>query len=104
MRPFAAAPLLAIGLALLLTACGEVRWTRPDGDNASAGGDLAGCRVAAHDATERMYGPMLPQMTTGGQFGNAPIGPTPADRQMREQEAVNRCMREKGYILVPAGG
>ena len=78
-----------------------MRWTRPEGDNGSATNDLANCRVAAHSSTERMYGPMLPPVTTSGQFGNPPVGPTPADRQMREQEAVGRCMREKGYSLVP---
>ncbi len=96
--------LFTYALALLLTACGEMRWTRPGGDHASAGNDLANCRVAAHSSTERMYGPMLPPVTSGGQFGNAPVGPTPADRQMREQETVNRCMRDKGYALVPVDG
>jgi hypothetical protein len=91
---------LAIVPALLLAACGEMRWTKPGGSDADVNADLANCRAAAHSSIERTLGPRLPQ-TSQGRMGNAPVDPTPADRQMQEAQAVNRCMQEKGYQLVP---
>jgi hypothetical protein len=90
----------AILPALLVAACGEMRWTKPGGSDADVNADLANCRAAAHASIERSLGPRLPQ-TSQGRMGNAPIDPSPADRQMREQQAVDSCMREKGYQLVP---
>ena len=90
-------------IVLCLAACGDMRWRKPGSDDASLGNDLASCRVAARAAMQRMYGVLQP---FGGardpRFGMDPGRITPADRQMREQEAVGRCMGEKGYALVPA--
>jgi hypothetical protein len=36
-------------------------------------------------------------------FGPDTGQPSPADRQLLESQAVDRCMRAKGYALVPAG-
>jgi hypothetical protein len=94
--------ILAILTACLVAACGEMRWTKPGGSEADVNADLANCRAAAHASIERSLGPRLPQ-TSQGRMGNAPIDPSPADRQMREQQAVDRCMQEKGYQQVPAG-
>ena len=91
----------ALPLALLLAACGDVRWHKPDADDAALGNDLAACQAAAHNAIQRMYGPPQPQLSSGP-LGVAPVEPTLADRQMREQQVVGKCMREKGYTLVPA--
>jgi hypothetical protein len=91
--------LFALSLALILAACGEVRWVRQGSDNLSVNNDLAACRATAHSAASRMYGP--PQISTGHPFLGTTSDVSPADRQMREQEGVNRCMREKGYTLVP---
>jgi len=93
--------LFAIGLAFILAACGgQVRWHKADSDDASLGNDLAGCSAAARSASQRMYGP--PQISSGhGPLGATSTEPSLADRQLREQEAVGRCMREKGYTLVP---
>jgi hypothetical protein len=85
--------------ALVLAACGEVRWVKPGGDGLSVTNDLAACRATAHSSAQRMYGPQQP--STGHPFLGTSPDPSPADRQMREQEAVNRCMRDKGYALVP---
>ena len=93
---------LAIAPALLLVACGEMRWTKPGGSDADVNADLANCRAAAQATIQRSLGPRLPQIS-GGHMGNAPVDPSPADRQMREQQAVDRCMQEKGYQQVPAG-
>ncbi len=83
----------------MLAACSEVRWRKPGTDDMSLTNDLAACRASAHSSTQRMYGP--PQPTSGHPWLGATTEPSPADRQMREQEAVGRCMREKGYALVP---
>jgi hypothetical protein len=98
--------LFALVPALVLAACGgQVSWHKAGSDDASVAVDLTDCRAAAHSAAQRMYGP--PQMSVGqvgGPFGGPTAAdPTLADRQMREQEAVNRCMRDKGYALVSAG-
>jgi len=95
----AALRLFALSLALALAACGQVRWHKPDTDDAALANDLAACRVAARDAMMRLYGPPQPQMGSG-HLGGAPIDPSPADRQIREQQAVGKCMREQGYTLV----
>ena len=93
----------AISLALILAACGgQVRWDKPGSDDALLAGDLSSCRSAAYSAIQRMYGaPQISPSSGLGPFGGPPPGqPSPADRHMREQEAVNRCMNEKGYKLV----
>lgn len=97
----AALPLFAIPLALVLAACGDVRWHKADSDDASLAGDYAACSAAARDSIQRMYGPPQPALSSGN-IGGAPIEPSMADRQMREQQVLGRCMREKGYSLVPA--
>ena len=87
----------------MLAACGgQVRWDKPGADEAALGTDLTGCRTAAHSSIQRMYGVALPVSSPHGPMG-APMSTEPslADRQMREQEIVGRCMREKGYTLVP---
>jgi hypothetical protein len=95
----AALPLFALPLVLVLAACGDVRWHKPDSDDAALANDLAACRGAAHEAIQRMYGPPHPQMGNAN-IGGAPVEPSLADRQMREQQAVGKCMRDKGYTLV----
>jgi hypothetical protein len=77
-----------------------VRWQKPGADEATIGSDLAACRVAGHETIQRMYGPPQPDMSSA-QLAGAPIQPSLADRQLREQEVVGRCMRERGYVLVP---
>jgi hypothetical protein len=94
----------AFGLVFFLAACGgPVHWSKPDSDDAMLSSDLTACRAEAHSASQRMYGP--PQMSS--MSGPSPLGgrsasdPSLADRQMREEEGVNSCMRGKGYALVP---
>jgi hypothetical protein len=50
-----------------------------------------------------MYGPpgaTMPTSPIDSRFG--PTGPSPADRTMQEAQAVNGCMRGKGYVLKAA--
>ena len=91
--------LFALPLALVLAGCGDVRWHKPDSDDASLANDLATCRATARDSIQRMYGPPQPDVSSA-QLAGAPVQPSLADRQMREQQAVGKCMREKGYTLV----
>jgi len=97
--------LFAIALLSVVSACGgQVRWEKAGADEASLASELNACRAAAHSAIQRMYGPPRVPTSSPGVFGGpSATEPTLADRQMREQEAVNRCMRDKGYTLVPVG-
>jgi hypothetical protein len=96
--------LFAFGLAFFLSACGgQVRWSKAGSDDASLGADITACRAEAHSASQRMYGPPQASSMSGPSpfGGRSAADPSLADRQMREQESVNHCMRQKGYTLVP---
>jgi hypothetical protein len=96
--------LIPVLAALLLAGCGELRWARPDGDASALARDEAGCRAAARESVQRQYGPPVPAYTRSDpRFGADTGQPSPADRQLLESQAVDRCMRGKGYALVPAG-
>ena len=96
--------LIPLLVAALLAGCGEMHWAKPDGDSSSAARDEANCRAAASAAVQRQYGP--PSLNVGHpdpRFGADTSKPAPADRAVLEAQAVDRCMRAKGYALVPAG-
>lgn len=94
---------LAILILALVTGCAELRWSRPGVDPDTLARDQAGCRALASDTVMRRYGPPTPIQRPDARFGPETSLPGPADRQMLEQQALDRCMREKGYALVPAG-
>lgn len=101
----AGARVLAIAAAatLALAACAELQWQKPGATGAAPSfdpADLSACRKLAQDRTQRMWG-IAPQPTMDPRFG--PGGPSQADLRLQESQAVNACMREKGYQLVPAG-
>jgi hypothetical protein len=85
-------------LALALAACGELRWQKAGGDDAGLTRDLAACRSQAQDRFGGAANIGLPP-TTDPRFG--PVGPSQADLQMQQSQAVGTCMRGKGYVLVP---
>ena len=94
-------PMLA---ALVLAGCGEVRWTKPDGDS-NVAQDESSCAAAARAQVQRQYGPPAP---TSSRYGDPKYGadtgiPSSADRMVLESQSVDRCMRAKGYALVPVG-
>ena len=94
-------PVLA---ALLLAGCGELRWAKSDGDTSSLAQDESSCRAAARESVQRRYGPPVPTYTRSDpRFGADTTTPSDADRLMLEAQAVDRCMRGRGYALVPAG-
>jgi hypothetical protein len=92
-------------LALLLAGCGEVRWAKPDGDTSSLAQDEASCRAAASEQVQRQYGPPAPAANrhSDPKYGADPGMPSQSDRRVLEAQAVNRCMRARGYALVPVG-
>jgi hypothetical protein len=90
---------LCAALAVLLAACSsDVRWTKPDTDEAVMANDMTFCRKQA----QAMYGgpaaAAVPQAQIDPRFG--PTGPSQADRVMQESQAVGSCMRGKGYTLI----
>ena len=88
----------ALALIVLLPACSsDVRWTKPDTDEAVMANDMAFCRKQA----QAMYGSAgtaMPQTQIDPRFG--PTGPSQAERVMQESQAVGSCMRGKGYTLI----
>ena len=77
-----------------------MRWTGPGGDGSALQQDAKACRViAAENAARR--GTFSPPVTYDPRFGPAP-GPTQMDLRVQERQEEERCMREKGYTLVPA--
>ena len=97
--------LIPILAALLLTGCGEMRWTKSGGDTGSVAQDEANCRAAANDQVQRQYGPPSPtnNRNMDPRYGADPSIPSQSDRMVLESQAVDRCMRSRGYALVPAG-
>jgi len=97
----AALPLFALVLALILAACGEVRWQKAGGDDTALAHDLTNCRALAHEKAARAGNVGLPPAAGDPRFG-APSGPTQVEQRLQEQQAVDACMHDKGYALVPA--
>jgi hypothetical protein len=96
--------LIAVLAAVLLAGCGEMRWAKPDGDASALARDETNCRAAARESVQRQYGSPVPAYgRSDPRFGPDTGQPSPADRQLLESQAVDRCMRAKGYALVPAG-
>jgi hypothetical protein len=94
----AAAPLAAAAL-LALASCAPVHWQKKDGDNSALAQDLADCRRLGLERSAAM-GTSIPRSEISPVFG--PMGPSPADARMQETQAVTGCMRQRGYVLVPA--
>jgi hypothetical protein len=86
--------------ALALAGCGPAPTWHKDGvDEMTGQRDLSACRQQA----EVMYGApgaTLPSAPIDPRFG--PTGPSPADRAIQVAQAVNGCMRGKGYVLQAA--
>ena len=85
---------------LALAACTEVHWRKPGGDGTALAHDLTNCRALAQQRAARAGNIGLPPAAGDPRFG-APSGPTQVEQRLQEQQAVDACMREKGYTLVP---
>ena len=86
---------------ICLSACGDVRWVKAGGDAATLEQDQAACRSVAAERAARMGSLAPPSPAMDPRFGAAP-GPSQMDIRMLERQAEERCMHDKGYILVPA--
>ena len=95
-------PLSTLLLAAGLSGCGSVDWVKPGADEATVTQDLHACQREAQVTLSRLYGPPMPAQSLGvdPRFGIESPRPSPADRMLQEQQAVGRCMRERGYTLV----
>jgi hypothetical protein len=91
-------------LAILLgTGCAPSQWEKPGGDLASQESDLMACRQGAHlslSADPSLISRERP--IGGGQFAMQSTPETDSTRQLREFQATQDCMRDKGYQLKPA--
>ena len=79
-----------------------MRWDKPGADGTALAHDLTNCRALAHERAARAGNIGLPPAASDPRFGS-PSGPTQVEQRLQEQQAVEACMREKGYTLVPAG-
>lgn len=86
-------------LALALAACAEFRWHKAGVDPAELAADLSACRKLAQERSQRMWG-TAPQPNMDPRFG--PSGPSQADLRLQESQAVDACMRQRGYVLAPS--
>ena len=91
-------PFLTFILALGLCGCGAMRWHKADGNDAALAQDLEACRKEAQQKFGGASAFALPS-PNDPRFG--PLGPSQADQRMQESQALGRCMRSRGYGLVP---
>ena len=87
--------------ALALAACAELRWQKAGADPETLGADIDACRALAQERVGRAIGPAV-LSRPDPRFGSDTSQPGPADRLIQEQTIAERCMRDKGYSLVPA--
>jgi hypothetical protein len=91
------AKLTLVAATLGLSACGGVHWYKAGANEAALTKDLGECRRQAQ-ARLGIAGSLGPPPSMDPRFG--PTGPSPADQMMQESQALDVCMREKGYVLV----
>lgn len=91
---------LALGAALCLLGCAELRWDKPGAEAEAVTKDLESCRSQAR-ATLARTATVAPPVSIDPKFGSVSSQPSVAGRAIEEQEAADRCMRGKGYHLVP---
>ena len=89
----------ALALVLGLSACGGMRWQKAGADDAELGRDLSAC----HRESQIAFGTFGGRGALTGmdpRFG-PPTGPSQSEQMMQAAQAVNACMRKRGYELVP---
>ena len=96
--PNARTRFFAFALLLGLSGCGSVHWQKDGASEAENAKDVSECRKLAQG---RLGTPSGIGQSAGydPRFGPAP-GPSQSDLMMQESQAVGRCMRDKGYVLV----
>ena len=76
-----------------------MRWQRAGADDAELGRDLSAC----HRESQITFGTFGGRGALTGmdpRFG-PPTGPSQSEQMMQAAQAVNACMRKRGYELVP---
>ncbi|MBC7804480.1 MAG: hypothetical protein H7Y16_11440 [Candidatus Parcubacteria bacterium] len=89
----------ALALVLGLSACGGVRWQKAGADDAELSRDLSACRRDSQ-MTFGIAGGQGAMPGMDPRFG-PPSGPSQSEQMMQAAQAVNACMRKRGYELVP---
>lgn len=95
----------AIIASLLATGCATSTWEKPGGDVANKESDLQACRQGAHLAQAgdpSLAGRVRPSIAGDGLLAMQSSPEMDSERQMREFQATQNCMRDKGYQLKPA--
>lgn len=96
---------------LALAGCAELRWDKPGADEAAVLKDLETCRGEARLRMARstvLAPPVTVTVPVPGpdgrtvQHATVVSQPSSASLAIEEQEIADRCMRDKGYHLVPA--
>ncbi len=93
------AALLGLALAAALAGCADLRWSKPGADDAAMAGDLAACDRLAQERAARAGNLGLPPL--GDPRFGGPGGPSQVEQRMLERQALEACMRAKGYRLAP---
>jgi len=99
--PFRSFSILAF---LLATGCAPSHWEKPGGDVADQENDLLACRQSAQlslGSDPALTSRVRPTMGSGVLAIQA-APPMDSERQLREFQATQDCMHDKGYQLKPA--
>ncbi|MGH8765552.1 MAG: hypothetical protein ACRET8_07525 [Burkholderiales bacterium] len=88
-------------LTFFFTGCTEMQWQKAGADEASMARDEQECHAKARANAQRS-GPVALPPVGDPRFG-PPMGSSSSDRLMQANEELARCMKEKGYRLVPEG-
>ena len=101
MRPIPA--LLTAAIALTLAGCAEMQWARSGADTATVSRDLDACRAVAlrSGAPPAVPAGSLEAASDSGRPRAIQPAAGSNERFVAEQEAVRRCMVERGYTLQP---
>lgn len=93
--------LIPVLLALALAGCAELRWAKPGADALAIQEDLDGCRAQARVTAARTADlGMRPALDP--RFGPETGATRRAEQPIQQEDQIQRCMRDKGYHLVPA--
>jgi hypothetical protein len=100
---------LAAAAVALLAACAPVEWHREGAGAADRERDLAECRAHArlqsrHEAPLHGFPPPHPVgVDSRGRIVTGHAARYDTERALLEHDLTRRCMRERGYELVPVG-
>jgi hypothetical protein len=91
----ASAAVLVLALAAGCAQTGAT-WQKAGVDPEDLKSDLGACQALAQQTYDRMA-PAAPPVTLDPRLGHADNVMRPTDSRIRQQQMVDRCMRDKGY-------